>query len=91
MATAGLSPGDIAVPIRSFFRDQFNTQVLLGSVTDIDTQKRQVIAGDLHVSYDYLVVATGATHSYFGKDVWAPYAPGLKRVDDGDYHSSART
>jgi NADH dehydrogenase len=82
VATAGLSPGDIAVPIRSFFRDQFNTQVLLGSVTDIDTQKRQVIAGELHVSYDYLVVATGATHSYFGKDVWAPYAPGLKRVDD---------
>jgi NADH dehydrogenase len=82
VATAGPSPGDIAVPIRSFFRDQFNTQVLLASVTDIDTQKRQVIAGDLHLSYDYLVVATGATHSYFGKDAWAPYAPGLKRVDD---------
>jgi len=82
VATAGLSPGDIAVPIRSIVRDQFNTHVMLGSVTDIDTQNNTVIAGDLRVPYDYLVVATGATHSYFGKDAWEPYAPGLKQVDD---------
>lgn len=82
VATAGLSPGDIAVPIRSLFREQFNAQVLLGSVSAIDTQAQQVVAGDLRLPYDYLVLATGATHSYFGKDVWAPFAPGLKQVDD---------
>ena len=67
VATAALSPGDIAVPIRSMFRDQFNTRVLLGNVTDIDARRRQVILQDLMVPFDYLVVATGATHSYFGK------------------------
>jgi NADH dehydrogenase len=82
VATAALSPGDIAVPIRSMFRDQFNTRVLLGNVTDIDAQRQHVILQDLTVPYDYLVVATGATHSYFGKDAWARYAPGLKGVDD---------
>jgi NADH dehydrogenase len=82
VATAALSPGDIAVPIRSMFRDQFNARVLLGNVTDIDARRQQVILRDLTVPYDYLVVATGATHSYFGKDAWAPYAPGLKGVDD---------
>jgi NADH:ubiquinone reductase (H+-translocating) len=82
VATAALSPGDIAVPVRSMFRDQFNARVLLGNVTDIDARQRQVVIGDLKVPYDYLVVATGATHSYFGKDAWARYAPGLKRVDD---------
>jgi NADH:ubiquinone reductase (H+-translocating) len=82
VATAALSPGDIAVPIRSMLRDQFNAQVLLGTVTDIDTPRRQVSIGDLQILYDYLVLATGATHSYFGKDAWAQYAPGLKRVDD---------
>ena len=82
VATAALSPGDIAVPIRSMFRDQFNTRVLLGNVTDIDARRRQVILQDLTVPFDHLVVATGATHSYFGKDAWARYAPGLKGVDD---------
>jgi len=82
VATAALSPGDIALPIRSVLRGQFNARVLLGTVTDIDTCRRQVSVGDLRISYDYLVLATGATHSYFGKDTWAQYAPGLKRVDD---------
>jgi NADH dehydrogenase len=82
VATAALSPGDIAVPIRSMFRDQFNAQVLLGTVSAIDTQQHQVIVDNLTIPYDYLVIATGATHSYFGKDEWSRYAPGLKRVDD---------
>ena len=82
VATAALSPGDIAVPIRSILRGQFNAQVLLGNVTDIDICGRRVVMNGRSVPYDYLVVATGATHSYFGKDAWAPYAPGLKRVDD---------
>lgn len=82
VATAALSPGDIAVPIRSLFRDQFNAQVLLGNVSGIDPQQRQVIVDDLKIPYDYLVIATGATHSYFGKEEWSRYAPGLKRVED---------
>jgi len=82
VATAALSPGDIAAPIRPLFRDAFNARVLLGTVTGIDVGKRCVQIGDKRVDYDYLVVATGATHSYFGKDQWQPYAPGLKRVED---------
>jgi NADH dehydrogenase len=64
------------------FRDQFNTRVLLGNVTDIDARRRQLILQDLTVPFDYLVVATGATPSYFGKHAWARFAPGLKGVDD---------
>jgi len=82
VATAGLSPGAIAAPIRPLFRDAFNAHVLLGTVTGIDVEKRCVQIGASHVGYDYLVVATGATHSYFGKDQWQPFAPGLKRVED---------
>jgi len=82
VATAALSPGDIAVPIRSLFRDQFNVQVVLGTVSDIDASQRQVVVQDLRIPYDYLVIATGATHSYFGKPEWSRYAPGLKRVED---------
>ncbi|HZB92149.1 MAG TPA: NAD(P)/FAD-dependent oxidoreductase [Stellaceae bacterium] len=82
VATAALSPGDIAVPIRSMFRDQFNARVLLGNVSGVDSQQRQVFVDDLKIPYDYLVVATGATHSYFGKEEWSRYAPGLKRVED---------
>jgi NADH dehydrogenase FAD-containing subunit/uncharacterized membrane protein YphA (DoxX/SURF4 family) len=81
-ATSALSPGDIAMPIRGQFRDQFNARVLLGTVTGVDTQKREVLIGEKRVPYDYLVLATGAAHSYFGKDQWAPYAPGLKRIED---------
>ena len=82
VATAGLSSADIAIPIRAIFRDQFNAKVLLATVTGIDTTRREVIGDGLKLPYDHLVIATGATHSYFGQDAWAPFAPGLKRVDD---------
>lgn len=82
VATGSLSPGDIAVSIRSIFLNQFNARVMLGNVTGIDKEKRQVMLDNQNVSYDYLVIATGATHSYFGKDVWAPFAPGLKEIND---------
>jgi len=82
VATAGLSPGDIAAPIRSLFRDCFNTRVLLGTVTGIDSSGRCVLLPGHEIPYDYLVLATGAAHSYFGKDQWQPYAPGLKRIED---------
>src|SRR5262249_60777151 len=68
--------------IRSAFRDQFNAKVLLANVTGVDTERRELLAEGLRLPYDYLVIATGATHSYFGHDSWAPFAPGLKRVDD---------
>src|SRR5690242_8052365 len=84
VATAALNPADIAYPIRAAVANQANCRVLLGEVTAIDVAKREVIldehCGTLH--YDYLVLATGATHSYFGKDQWAPLAPGLKSVED---------
>jgi NADH:ubiquinone reductase (H+-translocating) len=82
VATAGLSPADIAGPIRALFRDQPNVRVLLGEVTGIDTTTCEVILREARVSYDYLVVATGARHSYFGHDEWASFAPGLKQIDD---------
>jgi NADH dehydrogenase/putative oxidoreductase len=82
VATAALSPGDIATPIRGLFRDHPNVRVLLGEVSGVDTEHQAVLIGDKRVPYDHLVLATGATHSYFGRDDWAPYAPGLKRVED---------
>lgn len=84
VATAALNPSDIAYPIRSIFRRQRNvTDVLLGEVSAIDPDARSVhLADGASLSYDYLVVATGATHSYFGRDEWAPLAPGLKTVED---------
>jgi len=82
VATATLSPADIAVPIRSLVRGQRNCQVLMTRVTDVDTQKNEVTIGDRRIPYDYLVLATGARHSYFGKDEWEPFAPGLKKIDD---------
>src|SRR5260370_39235441 len=82
VATAALSPADIAIPIRAIFRDQFNAKVMLATVTGLDTQRREVLADGFSLPYDHLVIATGATHSYFGQDAWAPFAPGLKRVDD---------
>lgn len=82
VATAALSPGDIAWPIRAIFRRQRNVQVVMAEVTGIDTAARRVRAGELELSYDALVVATGATHSYFGRDDWAPVAPGLKDIED---------
>lgn len=82
VATAGLSPGDIASPIRWILRRQRNARVLLTEVQSIDVQYRQVITADGAVPYDYVIVATGATHAYFGHDEWAPIAPGLKSLDD---------
>jgi putative oxidoreductase len=82
VATAGLSPGDIAAAVRPMFRDSFNTTVLFGEVTGVDPTRRQVLVGQRALAYDYLVLATGATHSYFGKDVWQPFAPGLKCIED---------
>jgi NADH dehydrogenase/putative oxidoreductase len=82
VATAALSPGDIAVPIRPIFRDSFGVRVLLGSVTAVDATRRVVILGNAEIPYDYLVLATGATHGYFGKDDWVRFAPGLKRIED---------
>jgi len=82
VATAALSPADIAIPIRAIFRDQFNAKVMLATVTGLDTERREVLADGFTLPYDHLVIATGATHSYFGQDAWAPFAPGLKRVDD---------
>ena len=83
VASAALSPSDIATPLREIFSHQKNTTVIMGTVKNINKEQRQLILenGDV-VPYDYLVVATGATHSYFGNDQWAPLAPGLKTVVD---------
>jgi NADH dehydrogenase len=83
VATAALSPGEIAYPIREIFRKQKNTMVIMGEATSIDKEKKQVVLanGDL-VHYDYLILAVGARHSYFGNDKWEPFAPGLKTVSD---------
>jgi NADH dehydrogenase len=82
VATAVLNPSDIAYPIRSVLRKQQNATVLLGEATSIDVPNKKVILADGEVGYDYLVVAPGATHSYFGKNEWEEVAPGLKTVDD---------
>lgn len=82
VATACLSPADIAVPIREVLRGQPNTRVLLGRVDGIDTGLRHVRMGRQVVSYDYLIVATGARHGYFGHDEWEMAAPGLKKIED---------
>ena len=82
VATAALNPSDIAVPIRSILRRQKNAIVLMGEASSIDVANRKVILTDGELPYDYLVIATGATHSYFGHDDWAPYAAGLKTIED---------
>jgi len=82
VATAALNPADIAMPIRHILRRQKNVTVLMAEATAIDTAGRKVRLADGELSYDYLVVATGATHSYFGHDDWAPYAAGLKTIED---------
>ena len=84
VATAGLSPGDIASPIRSILCRQKNAKVILAKVSGIDTARREVVAEGRRIPYDYLVVATGAEHAYFGHD-WSSYAPGLKTIDDATY------
>jgi NADH dehydrogenase len=82
VATAGLSPADIATPIRSILRKQHNTTVLLDRVIGIDTMSRVVETEDRRVPYDMLIVATGARHAYFGHDEWEGVAPGLKTIED---------
>ncbi|MBB3972972.1 NAD(P)/FAD-dependent oxidoreductase [Hansschlegelia beijingensis] len=82
VATAELSPADIAWPIRHVLRRQKNVRVLLGTVDSIDLENRQVVADTVTLPYDELVLATGVTHSYFGNDEWEKWAPGLKRVED---------
>ena len=83
VATGGLSPADIATPIRALLRKQKNVQVILGEVASIDISAKRVLMSDGHqVDYDTLVLATGATHSYFGREDWADTAPGLKTLED---------
>ena len=83
VATAELNPSDVAWPIRGVLSDQKNACVLLGEVQDVDRDRQQVQLKDgRSLRYDWLVLATGATHNYFGHDEWAPTAPGLKRIDD---------
>ena len=82
VATGGLSPGEIASPLRVVLRAHRNTEVLLGEAVDLDAERRRVILRDGEANYDDLIVATGATHHYFGNDQWAPLAPGLKTVED---------
>ncbi len=82
VATASLSPGDIATPLRAVLRRQKNVRVWLAEVTGIDVEQRIVHIDDGDVPYDVLVVATGATHAYFGHPEWAEQAPGLKTVED---------
>ncbi|MBF5059896.1 hypothetical protein NEPTK9_001418 [Candidatus Neptunochlamydia vexilliferae] len=83
VASAALSPADIATPLREIFADQKNTTVIMGTVDQVDKKNRKLLLqnGD-EVPYDYLVIGTGARHSYFGNDQWEPLAPGLKTVVD---------
>ncbi|HEY2871384.1 MAG TPA: NAD(P)/FAD-dependent oxidoreductase [Reyranella sp.] len=82
VATAGLAPAQIAAPIRAVFRKQQNVTVLLGEVTGVDLDRQEVAIGHKREAFDHLVIATGAHHSYFGHDDWAPFAPGLKSLED---------
>ncbi|MGB9105078.1 MAG: NAD(P)/FAD-dependent oxidoreductase, partial [Terriglobales bacterium] len=82
VATAGLSPGEIAAPIRGVLRHYKNVSVLMAEVGGFDLTNRRVKLGDIEIEYDYLIVAAGATHSYFGHDEWAAAAPGLKTIED---------
>jgi NADH dehydrogenase/putative oxidoreductase len=82
VATAGLSPADIASPIRSNFRDDLNVKVIMGTVSGVDKKNQTVRLGDRTLHFDILILATGATHSYYGREDWSRFAPGLKRVDD---------
>ena len=82
VATAALSPADITTPVRAAFRDNARMRVLRGTVTAVDAAARRVIADGRAIAYDTLVLATGATHGYFGHEEWAVYAPGLKSVPD---------
>lgn len=82
VATAGLSPGEIAAPIRSILRSHRNVEVLMAEVSGFDLERRIVHTRELDVPYDYLIVAAGARHSYFGHEEWEALAPGLKTIED---------
>jgi NADH dehydrogenase len=82
VATASLSPADISAPIRGVLRGQKNCQVVLAEATGVDLAARRLIFDRAEAEYDYLVLAAGATHAYFGHDDWAPMAPGLKTIED---------
>ena len=82
VATAALSPADVAWPIRHILRAQRNATVLMEEVSGVDTRQKLLHTNFGDVLYDYLVIATGAMHSYFGHDEWSTYAPGLKRIED---------
>jgi hypothetical protein len=82
VATAALSPADIAAPIRRVFRHQANVEVMLADATAVDAPGKRVVLSDGSVDYDVLILATGATHAYFGHDDWAEHAIGLKTLKD---------
>ena len=82
VATAGLSPSEIAAPIRWILRGKDNVEVLLGEVTDFDMEKKKVITKQQVLDYDFLIIASGATHAYFGHEEWEPLAPGLKTIEN---------
>ena len=82
VATAGLSPGEIAAPIRWILRGHSNVEVLLEEVRDFNLKERTVITNEQVLGYDYLVIASGASHAYFGHPEWEPLAPGLKTIED---------
>jgi len=82
VATAGLSPGEIAAPIRWILRGHSNVEVLLGEVVSFDLESKKVITKDQVVPYDFLIIASGATHAYFGHEEWEPIAPGLKSIEN---------
>ena len=89
VATSVLTAGQIATPIRSILRNQKNTTVIMGEVTGVDKDQKCVIVSDsdrqdVPVAYDYLILATGASHSYFGHNEFAEYAPGLKSLADAE-------
>jgi NADH:ubiquinone reductase (H+-translocating) len=82
VATASLSPADISAPIRSVLREQKNCEVVLAEITRVDVANRRLLGANGYVHYDYLILAAGATHAYFGHDEWAPISPGLKSIED---------
>ena len=83
VATALLSPADVSAPLRSILRKAANVRVVLGEVVDLDLGRQEVVLGSGdRVAFEYLLVATGSRHSYFGHDEWEPFAPGLKTMED---------
>jgi NADH:ubiquinone reductase (H+-translocating) len=82
VATAGLSPGEIAAPIREILKDRSNVEVLLEEVLDFNLEQKKLITREQVLDYDFLIIASGATHAYFGHEEWKPLAPGLKTIED---------